>query len=173
MALVSGTKLGPYEIIDLLGAGGRVRCTRARDSRLRREGGSEDPAAVVCPGYRPAASLRARSARGGRAQPSNIWPSTTPARTTVFPVSVSELLEGQSLRQHMEGSSLPQRKAIDYGHANRKGGCSRHEKGVVHRDLKPDNIFVLNDGRIKILDFGLAKLFRKSRSGPPRPNYRR
>lgn len=74
------------------------------------------------------------------------------------PYLVSELLEGQTLRQHMDGSPVPPRKAVDYGTQVARGLAAAHEKGVVHRDLKPDNIFVLNDGRVKILDFGLAKL---------------
>ena len=76
------------------------------------------------------------------------------------PYLVSELLEGQSLRDHMQGGPVPQRKAVEYGMQIARGLAAAHEKGVVHRDLKPDNIFILNDGRIKILDFGLAKLMQ-------------
>src|ERR1043166_1178533 len=74
------------------------------------------------------------------------------------PYVVSELLEGQTLRQRISGISLPQRKTIDYALQTANGLAAAHEKGIVHRDLKPDNLFITNDGRVKILDFGLAKL---------------
>jgi eukaryotic-like serine/threonine-protein kinase len=74
------------------------------------------------------------------------------------PYLVAELLEGKTLRDHMEGSVLAHRKAIDYGRQIASGLAAAHEKGIVHRDLKPENIFVLRDGRVKIMDFGLAKV---------------
>src|SRR5260370_32749553 len=74
------------------------------------------------------------------------------------PYIVSELLEGETLRERMTGAALPQRKAIDYALQIARGLAAAHEKGIVHRDIKPDNVFVTNDGRIKILDFGLPKL---------------
>ena len=74
------------------------------------------------------------------------------------PYVVSELLEGQTLRQRMSGTQMPQRKAIDYALQIAHGLAAAHEKGIIHRDLKPENLFITNDGRLKILDFGLAKL---------------
>jgi serine/threonine protein kinase len=74
------------------------------------------------------------------------------------PYVVSELLEGQTLRQRISGITLPPRKTIDYALQIAHGLAAAHEKGIVHRDLKPDNLFITNDGRVKILDFGLAKL---------------
>lgn len=78
------------------------------------------------------------------------------------PFLVSELLEGETLRAVLDRGPLPQRKAIDYGVQVAQGLASAHEKAVVHRDVKPENIFVTKDGRIKILDFGLAKLAQKA-----------
>ncbi|HEX9425806.1 MAG TPA: protein kinase, partial [Pyrinomonadaceae bacterium] len=76
------------------------------------------------------------------------------------PYVVSELLEGETLRQRLTGSPLAQRRAIDYAVRIAHGLAAAHEKGIIHRDLKPENIFITNDGRVKILDFGLAKLIQ-------------
>ena len=70
---------------------------------------------------------------------------------------VSELLEGETLRQRLGGSAMQQRRAVDYALHIASGLAAAHEKGIVHRDLKPDNIFITKDGRVKILDFGIAK----------------
>ncbi|MGH9502725.1 MAG: protein kinase domain-containing protein [Terriglobales bacterium] len=158
MALASGTKIGPYEIVSLIGAGGMGEVYRARDSRLRRE-----VAVKVLP---PSFAKDTERLRRFEQEARMVGALNHPNILAIFdvgaqdgvPYLVSELLEGQSLREHMQGTPLPQRKAVDYGVQIARGLAAAHEKGVVHRDLKPDNIFVLNDGRIKILDFGLAKL---------------
>ena len=76
------------------------------------------------------------------------------------PYIVSELLEGESLRHRLLRGALPSRKAIDYARQAAEGLAAAHDKGIVHRDVKPDNLFITDDGRIKILDFGIAKLRR-------------
>jgi serine/threonine protein kinase len=158
MALTSGTKLGPYEIVSLLGAGGMGEVYRARDSRLRREVAIK----ILPPSFAKDADRLRRFEQEARAVGAlnhpNILAIHDIGTHNGSPYLVSELLEGQTLRQHMEGSSLAQRRAIDYGVQIARGLAAAHEKGVVHRDLKPDNLFVLHDGRVKILDFGLAKL---------------
>ncbi len=158
MALTSGTKIGPYEIMSLLGAGGMGEVYRARDSRLRREVAVK----ILPPSFAQDADRLRRFEQEARA----VGALNHPNILAIFdvgtqdgaPYLVSELLEGQSLRQQMQGAPLSGRKAVDYGMQIARGLAAAHEKGVVHRDLKPDNVFVLNDGRIKILDFGLAKL---------------
>ena len=85
---------------------------------------------------------------------------------TGSPYLVSELLEGETLRDLLQRGPLTQRKAIEYGVQIAQGLAAAHEKQIVHRDLKPENIFVTHDGRLKILDFGLAKLEPKPANEP-------
>lgn len=158
MALAAGTKLGPYEIIAPLGAGGMGEVYRAKDPRLHRE-----VAIKVLPSYfcRDPDRLRrfeqeARTA--GALNHPNILAVYDVGTYAGFPYLVTELLEGSTLRDRLNGGSLPSRKATEYAGQIAQGLAAAHEKGIVHRDLKPENIFVCRDGRIKILDFGLAKL---------------
>ncbi len=83
------------------------------------------------------------------------------------PYIVSELLEGESLRSRLRGGALPPRKAIDYARQIAEGLAAAHDKGIVHRDVKPDNLFITSEGRVKILDFGIAKLTRPERRRRP------
>ena len=85
--------------------------------------------------------------------------------TAQQPFMVSELLQGESLREVLTRGALSQRKAIDYGVQIAHGLAAAHSKDIAHRDLKPDNIFITRDGRVKILDFGLAKTVSEARSG--------
>ena len=164
MAVSPGTKLGPYEIVSTLGAGGMGEVYRARDTRLGRE-----VALKVLPESfaRDADRLRRfeQEARTVAAlNHPNILAVFDVGTENGTPYLVSELLEGESLRAVLEQGPLPQRKTIDYGVQTAQGLAAAHEKGVVHRDLKPENVFVTRDGRIKILDFGLAKLAQASGS---------
>src|ERR1700733_12577746 len=158
MNLSSGTKLGPYEIVSLLGAGGMGEVYRARDSRLRR-----DVALKVLPA---ALSLDADRMRRFEQEALATAALNHPNILAVFdigtsegsPYVVSELLEGETLRDRLRSGAIPVRKALDYALQITRGLAAAHEKGIVHRDLKPDNLFITKDGRLKILDFGLAKL---------------
>ena len=158
MALTNGTKLGPYEIVSPLGAGGMGEVYRARDTRLGR-----DVAVKVLP-----ASLASdrellwrfeQEARAvGTLDHPNILAIHDLGTHEETPYLVTELLEGQTLRDRMSGSTLPLRKAVDIAVQTANGVAAAHAKGTVHRDLKPENLFITADGRVKILDFGLAKL---------------
>jgi len=158
MTLSSGTKLGPYEITAPIGAGGMGEVYRARDTRLGRE-----VAIKVLPEHLAAnAEALSRFEREARAVASLSHPNILSIHdfgvegSTAY--SVTELLEGETLRARMGGAPVPSRKALDYGLQIARGLAAAHEKGVVHRDLKPENLFVTTDGRVKILDFGLAKI---------------
>src|SRR6202790_4903002 len=158
MNLASGTKLGPYEIASLLGAGGMGEVYRARDSRLKRE-----VAIKVLP---QALSLDADRMRRFEQEALATAALNHPNILAVFdigtsegsPYVVSELLEGETVRERLRVGSLATRKALDYSLQIVNGLAAVEEKGIIHRNLKPENLFITKDGRVKILDFGLAKL---------------
>jgi Tol biopolymer transport system component len=158
MVLVAGTKVGPYDVTAPLGAGGMGEVYRARDTRL-----SRDVAIKVLPAALAADTDRlqrfeqeARAA--GLLNHPNILQIHDIGTHEGAPYVVSELLEGETLRDRIGGTPLPTRKAIDFATQIAMGLSAAHDKGIVHRDLKPENVFVTRDGRVKILDFGLAKL---------------
>src|SRR5271169_591038 len=160
MALTSGTKLGPYEIQSLLGAGGMGEVYRAHDSRLNRT-----VAIKVLPASFSADRDRlqrfAQEARAAAAlNHPNILSIFDIGEEQGAPYVVSELLEGETLRERLRNGALPIRRAVDYALQVARGLAAAHDKGIVHRDLKPENLFLTSDGRVKILDFGLAKLTR-------------
>jgi eukaryotic-like serine/threonine-protein kinase len=158
VTLSAGSRLGPYEIVSPLGAGGMGEVYRAKDPRLGR-----DVAVKVLPAsFSDDADRLRRFEQEARAAGLLNHPNIT----AVFdigshegaPYVVSELLEGETLRAALAGGRLSARKAIDHAIQLAQGLAAAHEKGIVHRDLKPENVFVTRDGRVKILDFGLAKL---------------
>jgi serine/threonine protein kinase len=165
--LTSGSKLGEYEVKSLLGSGGMGEVYRARDARLGR-----DVAIKVLPSLLSADSERLRrfeqeaQAAAALSHP-NILAVFQMGTYEGTPYLVSELLEGETLREQLKRGRLSVRKVIDYGVQVARGLAAAHEKGIVHRDLKPENLFVTKDGRVKILDFGLAKLTQRHSSSDP------
>ena len=150
-------RIGRFEILGALGAGGMGEVYRARDSQLGR-----DVAIKVLPdAFSQDADRRRRFEQEARTAGGLNHPNIV----AVYDVGierestyiVTEILEGETLDQRIQGRPLPVRKAIDYALQIANGMAAAHERGVVHRDIKPANVFVTNDGRIKILDFGLAK----------------
>jgi WD40 repeat protein len=158
MSLTSGTKLGPYEIQSLLGAGGMGEVYRAHDSRLTRT-----VAIKVLPASFSADRERlqrfAQEARAAAAlNHPNILSIFDIGEEKGAPYVVSELLDGETLRERLRNGALPIRRVVEYAVQVARGLAAAHDKGIVHRDLKPENLFLTSDGRVKILDFGLAKL---------------
>ena len=157
MTLSAGTRLGPYEVLSPLGAGGMGEVYRARDPKLKR-----DVAVKVLPKSLAAdADALARFEREALAVAALSHPNILAIfdfgthEGTAY--AVTELLEGETLRGKLDIGPIPQKQAVDYALQITKGLSAAHGKGIVHRDLKPENVFVTNDGHVKILDFGLAK----------------
>ena len=163
MTLAPGTKLGSYEIVAPLGAGGMGEVYRARDTKLKR-----DVAVKVLPATLAGdADALSRFEREALAVAALSHPNILAIfdfgkqDETVF--AVTELLEGDTLRGRLDSGTVSQRQALDWSLQIAKGLSAAHGKGVVHRDLKPENVFVSNDGHVKILDFGLAKRIEETR----------
>jgi serine/threonine protein kinase len=156
LALSPGDRLGAYEILSLLGAGGMGEVYRARDTKLNR-----DVAVKVLPqqlaDHAPALERFEREAKAVAAlSHPNILAIFDFGRERGTAYAVMELLDGETLRQRL-AAPVPARKVVEYGAQIARGLAAAHDKGIVHRDLKPENVFVTTDGRVKILDFGLAR----------------
>jgi eukaryotic-like serine/threonine-protein kinase len=160
MTLAAGSRLGPYEILGAIGAGGMGEVYRARDPRLGRE-----VAIKVLPASlsQDADRLR-RFEQEARAASALNHPNILAIHdigsdsSTGAPYVVSELLEGETLRERIGGTALAPRRTLEIARQIALGLAAAHEKGIVHRDLKPENVFLTSDARVKILDFGIAKL---------------
>jgi eukaryotic-like serine/threonine-protein kinase len=158
MVLTSGTKLGQYEIVSLLGAGSMGEVYRARDSRLNRDVAIKVLPALVSSDPQRLLRFEHEARAAAALNHPNILVVYQMGTYEGVPYLVSELLEGRTLTEIIRRGPLPLAKAIDYGVQVARGLAAAHEKGIIHRDLKPDNLFITKDGRAKILDFGLAKL---------------
>jgi hypothetical protein len=157
MSLTAGTRLGPYEILVPIGAGGMGEVYRARDARLNR---------VVAIKVLPEAfASDPDRLRRFQTEAEALGALNHPGLLAIFDVGtageirfiVSEYLEGRTLRDVIPAGGLPPRRVADYARQLASALAAAHERGIVHRDLKPENIFVTHDDRVKILDFGLAK----------------
>ncbi|MGH9199686.1 MAG: serine/threonine-protein kinase, partial [Vicinamibacterales bacterium] len=161
MPLIPGARLGPYEILAPLGAGGMGEVYRGRDARLGRE-----VAVKILPiEFRADPERLRRFEQEARAAAALNHPHILAVHDigehNGLHYIVSELLEGETLREHLSAPSprrLPARRAVEYAIQIARGLSAAHDKGIVHRDLKPENIIVTPEGHVKILDFGLAKL---------------
>jgi len=164
--LATGTKLGDYEIVSQIGSGGMGVVYRARDLRLDRE-----VAIKVLPVHLSSDTARLKrfeqEAKSAAAlNHPNILAVYQLGTFEGAPYLVSELLEGQTVRDVMKAGPLSQPRLRDYAEQIADGLAAAHERGIIHRDLKPENLFVTKDNRVKILDFGLAKLVQGESESP-------
>jgi len=160
MPLAPGTLLGPYEIAAMIGAGGMGEVYRAKDTRL----GRDVAVKILPPSMAGDPERLKRFEHEARAASSlnhpNIITIYDVALDHETPYLVTELLEGETLRQQMRAGPLPPRRAIEHAVQIAHGLSALHSKAIIHRDLKPENIFLTNSGHLRILDFGLAKTSR-------------
>ena len=165
MPLSAETRLGPYELIGLLGAGGMGEVYRARDSRLGREVAIK----VLPAGLASDPERLKRFEREARSASALNHPNIVTIHDIGTADSVSyiamELVKGEPLRQLLLQGALPVRRLLQIGVQIAEGLAMAHAAGIVHRDLKPENAVLTEDGRVKILDFGLAKLTQPETSG--------
>jgi serine/threonine protein kinase/Tol biopolymer transport system component len=167
MSLEPGRSLGPYRILERIGAGGMGEVYRARDLGLERDVAIKVlPDAVAADPERLARFEREAKALGALSHP-NLLAIHGFARDGDTFYAVTELLEGETLGERLSHGPLPPRRAVEIAAQVAEGLAAAHEKGIVHRDVKPDNLFVTADGRVKILDFGLAKTDARAASVPP------
>src|SRR5262245_35197930 len=161
MAFTIGTQFGPHEIISLLGKGGMGEVYRARDTKLKREVAikilpdefSRDPARV--------SRFQRESEVLASLNHPNIAAIYDVQEADMTRFLVLELVEGETLAERIRRGAIPVEEALDIARHICEALEAAHEKGVVHRDLKPANIKLTSDGKVKVLDFGLAKAFQE------------
>ena len=166
MALLSGTRLGPYEILSALGAGGMGEVYRARDTKLNRDVALK----ILSPAFTADADRVARFGREARLLASLNHPHIG----SIYgledagdePALVLELVEGDTLDDRVRRGSLPVSEALAVAQQIADALDAAHASGIIHRDLKPSNIKITRDGTVKVLDFGLAKALAAEGSGP-------
>src|SRR6202049_1867226 len=153
-----GQILGHYRVLEKIGSGGMGEVYRASDERLGRDVALK----ILKPSLANDQDRLRRFEQEARAAAALSHPNIVAIYDIGMhdgaPYIVSELLEGQTLRERLLDGPVPRRQAIDYAGQIGAGLVAAHEKRIVHRDLKPENLFITKDGRVKILDFGIAKL---------------
>src|SRR6186713_3090977 len=157
MSLTPGTRLGAYEIVSPLGAGGMGEVYRARDSRLDREVAIKVLTESLAKDVTALARFEREAMSVARLSHPNILSIYEFAQDAGTAFVVMELVDGETLRARLASGPLPPRKAIAYALQIAKGIGAAHARGIVHRDLKPENVMITRDDLVKILDFGLAK----------------
>ncbi len=161
--LSPGQRLGAYELIEQIGAGGMGEVWRALDPPLRRQVAIKVLSSQYSRDPDRLRRFEQEAQAAGMLNHPNVLAIYAVGEQERSPYLVTELLEGETLRHRLERGPIPEAKAIEYGDQIVQGLAAAHAKGIVHRDLKPENIFITTDGHVKILDFGLAKL---AQSGP-------
>ena len=167
MQLRPGLQVGPYQVLSVLGAGGMAEVYRARDTRLGREVALKVVNATLATDPELLQRFEQEARVAGALRHPNLVAVYDVGRHEGVPYFVTELLEGESLRHRLARGRVPFTTALEWGIQLARGLAAAHARGVIHRDVKPDNVFVSADGQVKLLDFGIAKLAEAAeRSGP-------
>jgi hypothetical protein len=165
--LTPGARLGPYEVLSVLGTGGMAEVYRARDTRLGREVALK----VVNEALAGDPELVRRFEQEARLAGSLNHPNLVAVHDVGLyegaPYLITELLQGESLRHRLSRGRILLPSALEWGAQLAHGLAAAHARGIVHRDVKPDNVFISSDGHVKLLDFGIAKLAEAARDGGP------
>jgi serine/threonine protein kinase len=156
--LAVGDHLGPYEILGPLGQGGMGEVYRARDTRLRREVAVKVLREAIANDPDSLWRFRRETHAVAALNHPNILAIHDAGEQAGVPYAVTELLNGESLADRLAAGPLPARRAVEIASQVADGLSAAHEKGIFHRDVKPANVFLTRDGRIKILDFGIARI---------------
>ena len=157
MPLTSGTRLGPYDILAPLGAGGMGEVYRARDPRLDREVAIKVLPAALAKDPDALARFEREAMTVAKLSHPNILAIHEFGRDDGTAFVVMELVPGETLRARLERGALPSRRAVAYALQIARGIAAAHARNIVHRDLKPENVMITLDDQVKVLDFGLAK----------------
>ena len=170
MRLTPGQRLGPYEVLSVLGAGGMAEVYRARDTRLQREVALKvvNEALAADPELVKRFEQEARVA--GSLNHPNLVAIYDVGVQDDAPFFVTELLQGESLRQRLSRGRIPPATALRWGAQMAQGLAAAHARGIIHRDVKPENAFITSDGQVKLLDFGIAKLAERRGGGTGGPH---
>ncbi len=167
MQLTPGIQVGPYQVLSVLGAGGMAEVYRARDTRLGREVALKVVNAALAGDPELVRRFEQEARVAGSLKHPNVVAVYDVGRHEGVPYFVTELLEGESLRQRLTRGRIPLQTALEWGAQLARGLAAAHARGVIHRDVKPDNVFVSPDGQVKLLDFGIAKLAEAAQRGGP------
>ena len=167
MQLTPGIQVGPYQVLSVLGAGGMAEVYRARDTRLGREVALKVVNAALAGDPELVQRFEQEARVAGSLKHPNVVAVYDVGRHEGVPYFVTELLEGESLRQRLTRGRIPLQTALEWGAQLARGLAAAHAHGVIHRDVKPENVFVSPDGQVKLLDFGIAKLAEAAQHGGP------
>src|SRR3989442_12570339 len=154
MTIAASTKLGRYEIRSKIGEGGMGEVYRAGDQRLNRDVAIKVLPATLSQDPDRLRRFEQEAQAASSLNHPNILAVYDVGTHDGAPYVVSELLEGDTLRERLDGPPMPQRKTVDHATQIARGLAAAHARNIVHRDLKPENIFIAGDGQVKILDFG-------------------